>query len=42
MPDEPLVRISVSTQTKQLIDELKGGLSYTEFLNPLVDEKDTE
>ena len=38
MPDESLVMISVSTQIKQQIDELKGSLSYTEFLNPLVDK----
>ena len=38
MPDESLVRIVVSTQIKQQIDELKGRLSYTEFLNPLVDK----
>jgi len=39
MPDESLVMISVSTQIKQQIDELKGRLSYTEYLFPLV-EKD--
>ena len=39
MPDESLVMITVSLPTKQMIDELKGRLSYTEFLNPLV-EKD--
>ena len=39
MPDESLVMITVSLSTKQMIDELKGRLSYTEFLNPLV-EKD--
>ena len=39
MPDEePLVRIAVSTQIKKQIDELKGSLSYTEYLFPLVDK----
>ena len=38
MPDESLVMISVSTQIKQQIDELKGRLSYTEYLLPLVDK----
>jgi hypothetical protein len=38
MPDESLVMISVSTQIKQQIDELKGRLSYTEYLFPLVDK----
>ena len=38
MPDESLVMISVSTQIKQQIDELKGSLSYTEYLFPLVDK----
>ena len=37
--DTSLVRIAVSTQIKQQIDELKGSLSYTNFLEPLV-EKD--
>ena len=41
MPNEPLVMIPVSTQIKQRIDELKGRLTYTEYLEPLV-EKDTE
>ena len=39
MPDETLVKITVSTPTKQQIDELRGSLSYTEYLLPLV-EKD--
>ena len=38
MPDESLVRIAVSTQIKKQIDELKGRLSYTEYLFPLVDK----
>ena len=39
MPEEStLVMICISTQIKQQIDELKGSLSYTEFLNPLVDK----
>jgi len=41
MPEETLVQISVSSQTKQQLDEQRGTLSYTEFLNPLV-EKDKE
>mgnify|MGYP003389451259 FL=1 len=36
--DTSLVRIAISTQIKKQIDELKGSLSYTEFLNPLVDK----
>ena len=36
--DTSLVMISVSTQIKQQIDELKGSLSYTEYLFPLVDK----
>ena len=40
--DTSLVKICISTQIRQQIDELKGSLSYTEFLEPLVDEKDTE
>jgi len=36
--DTSLVMISVSTQIKQQIDELKGRLSYTEYLFPLVDK----
>jgi len=39
MPDESLVMISVSTQILKKLDELKGRLSYTEYLFPLV-EKD--
>ena len=42
MPEETLVCIVVSTQTKQLLDEQRGTLSYTEFLEPLVDRKDME
>ena len=38
MPDEPLEMISVSTQILKKLDELKGRLSYTEFLEPLVDK----
>jgi len=38
MPDETLVKICISTQIKQQIDELKGRLSYTDFLEPLVDK----
>jgi hypothetical protein len=41
MPEDTLVKICISTQIKQQIDELKGSLSYTDFLEPLV-EKDTE
>ena len=41
MPKENDVTITVSTQTKQLIDEQRGTLSYTNFLEPLV-EKDME
>jgi hypothetical protein len=39
MPDESLAMITVSMSTKQMIDELKGRLSYNDFLQPLV-EKD--
>ena len=39
MPEETYVMISVSTQTKQNLDEHRGTLSYTEYLKPLV-EKD--
>ena len=38
MPDETLVKICISTQIKQQIDKLKGRLSYTDFLEPLVDK----
>ena len=41
MPENDLVKITVSMSTKQLIDELKGSLSYNDFLEPIV-EKDTE
>ena len=41
MPEETFVLISVSSQTKQQLDEQRGTLSYTEFLIPIV-EKDTE
>ena len=39
MPEKTYVMISVSTQTKQNLDEHRGTLSYTEYLKPLV-EKD--
>ncbi len=39
MPEEAYVMITVSTQTKQNLDEHRGTLSYTEYLKPLV-EKD--
>ena len=38
MPEDTLVKITVSLPTKQIIDELKCTLSYTEFLEPLVDK----
>jgi len=39
MPEETtLVKICISTQIKQQIDELKGSLTYTEYLFPLVDK----
>jgi hypothetical protein len=41
MPKENDVTITVSTQTKQLIDEQRGTLTYNDFLEPLV-EKDME
>ena len=41
MPEDDSVKITVSMSTKQLIDELKGSLSYNDFLEPIV-EKDTE
>tara|TARA_B110000495_G_C22376777_1_gene244225 strand:+ start:364 stop:501 length:138 start_codon:yes stop_codon:yes gene_type:complete len=41
MPEGTLVKIAVSVPTKQLMDKLKGSLTYTEFLLPLV-EKDSK
>ena len=41
MPKENDVTITVSAQTKQLIDEQRGTLTYNDFLDPLV-EKDME
>ena len=39
MPEDNLVKITVSLPTKQLIDDQKGSLSYNDFLETLV-EKD--
>ena len=36
--DTSLVRIAISTQIKKQIDELKGSLSYEEFLSQIVDK----
>ena len=39
--DSQLVSITITLELKNLIDGLRGKLSYTQFLEPLV-EKDTE
>jgi hypothetical protein len=42
MPEETLVTIAISVPTKQLIDQLKVSLTYTQFIEKLILENDSE